>query len=86
MRLDKYIQLESKINEILLVQDAYTIEEKIAVLRKVFHILSPLGTDDIALEKVIFSARYLGLLSDSSHLLSDYKSFLSDSFSRGYDF
>jgi DNA primase len=52
-------------------------EKKLAILKNVFSILKPLGSNLMANEKVIQTAKSLGLKSSTEDILSEYKSYIS---------
>ncbi|MBT4791118.1 MAG: DNA primase [Halobacteriovoraceae bacterium] len=53
-------------------------EKKLAILNKVFEILTPLGSNLMASEKAINCAKALGLKSSHEDVIFEYKSFLTD--------
>jgi len=52
-------------------------EVKLSILQQIFELVSPLKENLLATEKVLQAAKSLGLKSDSSTILNQYKDFLS---------
>ncbi|MFT6632400.1 MAG: DNA primase [Bacteriovoracaceae bacterium] len=52
-------------------------DSKLEILRSIFKILSPMGSNLMANEKVILAAKSLGLKSSNEDILTEYKGYLS---------
>jgi DNA primase len=71
------VLLDKMIEEIIQQAQPETIDQKLATLRRIFEVVSPLREHLGATERIIAAAKLLKMNSDSSTILEDYKDFLS---------
>lgn len=71
------IYLDVQIQELFSEKIPDAIDQKIALMRKVEELVSPLKEHLSATERVVNTAKILGMKSDASAILENYKDFLS---------
>jgi len=78
------VLIDALIQELIPQPLTENTEIKLSILQQIFELVSPLKENLIATEKVLQAAKTLGLKSDSSTILNQYKDFLSHTKSKTF--